>query len=162
MSSIRVHVSATVGSEIHAPRTSGGAEPERLTGQGRAGWPVGWGQVDQSLTYDGRQAEALVLMCEPAVAGVEITARPIALLRLTDEHPDVLCVASDACFDELASELDLRRWHADVSAWATALDRLSPGHAGSPTEYGSRQEAEHLLDETHRMYLRLTGCMDEV
>lgn len=103
MSSIRVHVSATVGSEIHAPRTSGGAEPERLTGQGRAGWPVGWGQVDQSLTYDGRQAEALVLMCEPAVAGVEITARPIALLRLTDEHPDVLCVASDACFDELAS-----------------------------------------------------------
>ena len=162
MSSVCVHVSATVGSEIRAPGAPGGTSHEPAPGQGRVGWPVGWGQIDQSLTSDGHEAEALVLMCEPALAGADLTVRPVALLRLTEHEGEVLCVAGDTCFTELTNEMDLVRWQADVQVWATALDRLSPGHEGNPTEYGSRKEAELLLDDAHRRYLRLTGCIDEV
>lgn len=159
MSKLVVHVSSTVGSAIH--EDTGG--PAVVNG-GRtdlwAGWPVGWGRAEKTLTPDGREAEALVLMREPALPGVEVTARPVAVLHVGGDEPgdEILCVAEEQCFSGLTDRKDLPHWHADPDVWASALDRMLPGHAHQVVGCSSAVEADHLVDELHRAYLRSTGC----
>jgi inorganic pyrophosphatase len=164
MSKIRVHISSTVGSPIHETPGAGlpvlRSTPERAD-QGRSGWPVGWGRVDQTLTEDGREIEALVLMSEPALAGMDVDAWPVAVLQLTDPATDeLLCVQEDENFMDLVDEADLPRWNAAPGTWAAALDRMDPNHAHVVAGCRSRAEANHLADEARQSYLRSTGCLD--
>lgn len=159
MPRIMVHVSSTVGSTIRGSDADGW---ERDLGHDRDGWPVGWGHIDQTLLEDGGQAEALVLMREPALAGVDVAAWPVAVLHLAGGDPDeVLCVAEEGCFTRLVDETDLEPWHAGAELWAAALDRLAPDHRHRPVECGSRAEAEHIVEDARWAYLRSTGCLDE-
>ncbi|MEU9762627.1 hypothetical protein AB0D98_23425 [Streptomyces sp. NPDC047987] len=63
-------------------------------------------------------------------------------------------------FVDLVDATDLRRWHAQSSAWATALGRFSPGTAYRVTGCGSRREADQLVSDARPAYLRLTGCLE--
>lgn len=87
----------------------------------------------------------------------------MALLHLNDGRRDVdevLCVADAEPFVDLVDATDLRRWHAEPDAWATALGRLSPGTAYRGTGCGSRREADRLVAEARHAYLRLPGCLE--
>lgn len=161
MPKIMVHVSSTVASDIHRGLSSERASGDLEAPHEASGWPVGWGHVEQTLAPDGAEAEALVLMAEPALAGQDVEAWPVAVLHMTGDDPDeVLCVAEQEDFVDLADETDLFRWHATGEAWAAALDRLVPDHVHRYTSIGSRGEAEHLIKEVRENYLRSTGCLD--
>lgn len=162
MPKILVHVSSTVGSTIHEEAAGAAARFESEPGHGRGGWPVGWGHVDQTLTEDGGETEALVLMREPALPDTDVRAWPVAVLHLGGDAPsdELLCVAEDECFRSLSDVTDLPRWHADPDAWAAAFERMSPGHARQVTGCSSTAEAIHLVDDAYRAYLRSTGCLE--
>jgi hypothetical protein len=67
-------------------------------------------------------------------------------------------VAEEQCFSALTDRKDLPHWHADPDAWASVLDRMLPGHAHQVVGCSSAVEADHLVDEVYRAYLRSTGC----
>jgi len=104
-----------------------------------------------------------VLMPEPALPGVEVQARPVAMLHLVGpdrETEELVCVSDNVCFDDLVDVSDLPRWHADPAAWAAALQRLSPGSPGVVVGCGQRAEAERWLAEAQDEFIRLTGCLE--
>ncbi|MFF9401641.1 inorganic diphosphatase [Streptomyces sp. NPDC014744] len=177
MSRITVEVESTIGSSIGSSigsfrgssvgSSSGFSPPDVSDGPeasgGADGWPVGEGRVEDTLDPDGRSVRTLVLMREPARSGDEVAAWPVALLHLNDGRHDmdeVLCVAEAEPFIDLVDATDLRRWHAEPDVWATALGRLSPGTAYRVTGCGSRREADQLVSDARRAYLRLTGCLE--
>lgn len=88
MSTFTVSVHRTAGA---GPGSSHGD----LTGR-MSGYALGSGTIDDALGPDGRQIEALVLMREPALPAVVVTAYPIGLLHLRldgAEHEVVLGLA---------------------------------------------------------------------
>jgi inorganic pyrophosphatase len=151
MSRVIIHVDATAGSSIG-----------RGSGAGREDWPVGFGEVHNTLTEDGQPAEALVLMREPALPGRDVVSWPVAVLHLRGDRPHdtFLCVSEDQAFIDLADLADLPRWHAAADVWLAVLDRLDPRHAHRVTACGPKVEAEHLLAEAQHDYLLLTGCLE--
>ncbi|MFG3065005.1 inorganic diphosphatase [Streptomyces sp. NPDC048231] len=164
MPKIAITVDATVASSIRCDEEIAGPsaylEPEA---HGTAGWPVGHGSVVNTLGDDGRPLEALVLMCEPALPGDALQARPVATLRLSTPGRavnEVLCVAEAPCFGDLADSRDLPRWHAEPGAWAEALARLTPGRTYRVAGCGPARETEELLSAARQCYLRFTGCLE--
>ncbi|MFE0546038.1 inorganic diphosphatase [Streptomyces sp. NPDC058891] len=164
MPKIAITVDATVASSIRCDEEIAGPsaylEPEA---HGTAGWPVGHGSVVNTLGDDGRPLEALVLMCEPALPGDALQAWPVATLHLSTPGRavnEVLCVAEAPCFGDLADSRDLPRWHAEPSAWAEALARLTPGRTYRVAGCGPARETEELLSAARQCYLRLTGCLE--
>ncbi|MFS0717302.1 inorganic diphosphatase [Arthrobacter sp. 1P04PC] len=161
MSKLVVHVISTVGSAIRE-------EPDGPTAIARGktdlrdGWPVGWGRVEKTLTGNGGEAQALVLMREPALPGVDVLARPVAVLHLGGDDPvdEILCVAEEKCFSHLTDRTDLPQWHAEPEAWASALDRMLPGARHPVVGCSPTLEADHLVDEVCAAYLRATGWVD--
>ncbi|GHE15858.1 inorganic diphosphatase [Streptomyces alanosinicus] len=159
MPRITIDIDATVSSTI---RTSDDGASGRLTS---GGWPVGHGRVLDTLDTDGAPLDALVLMSEPALAGVTVPAWPLGVLHRigTESEPAVpmlLCVAEDPSFIDLADAGDLPRWHAEGDAWAAVLARLQHRAVGKVTDCGTRAEAEHLISDAHHAYERLTGCLE--
>ncbi|TFV29702.1 hypothetical protein E4K10_49390 [Streptomyces sp. T1317-0309] len=163
MPKIAITVDATVASSIRCdeeiaglPRTSSRRRTEQRAG-------LGHGSVVNTLGDDGRPLEALVLMCEPALPGDALQARPVATLHLSTPGRavnEVLCVAEAPCFGDLADSRDLPRWHAEPGAWAEALARLTPGRTYRVAGCGPARETEELLSAARQCYLRLTGCLE--
>lgn len=119
--------------------------------------------MPDTLGEGARPVEALVLMRDPAVPGAAVPARPVAVLHLAAQgnpEDEVLCVAGDPCFADLADTRDLPRWHAGPDAWAAVLARLSPQPAYEVTGCGSREEAEQLVADARHTYERLTGSLE--
>jgi inorganic pyrophosphatase len=163
MSRITIAVDSTIGSGIGMPGEATEPTPQRPCPPGASGWPVGRGRVPDTLDEDGQVVEALVLMGEPALPGVEVRARPVAMLHLAgQDHPveEVVCVAEAPYFADLADVPDLARWNAEPEAWVAALDHLSPGADHTVTGWGRREEAECCLAETQHLFLQLTGCLE--
>ncbi|MET7774997.1 inorganic diphosphatase [Streptomyces mirabilis] len=161
MPRITVTVRSTVGSTMGRQDDAAHAEPEPPGHLG--GWPVGQGSVPDTLGEDGRPVEALVLMQEPALPGDDVAAWPVAVLHVVDgdrRTDELLCIAETECFVDLVDVADLGRWHAEPTAWATALARLSPGSTPHVTDCGSRAEAEHLVEQTRHACQLLTGCLE--
>ncbi|HWF68536.1 MAG TPA: inorganic diphosphatase, partial [Mycobacterium sp.] len=58
-------------------------------------YPTDYGFIDDTLGEDGDPLDILLLLPEPLFPGVGLTARPVAMFRMTDEHggdDKVLCV----------------------------------------------------------------------
>jgi inorganic pyrophosphatase len=151
MSRVIIHVDATVGSPIGKGSSAH-----------REHWPVGWGTVRDTLADDGRPAEAMVLMREPALPGCDVVSRPIAVLHLKTDppHDAFLCVSTDKVFVDLDDLADLSRWHAAAEVWLAALDRLDPDHPHRVGACGPKDEADRLLTDVQHEYFLLTGCLE--
>lgn len=123
---------------------------------------IGWGFVPGTLTRDAEEAEALVIMHEPAHPGIDVEAQPVAVLHLTGEvaRDEFLCVADDPSYASLLQSPSLIPPIGSARPWADALTRLAPRSVTCADRWGSREEAESLLDEANRTYLRLTGCLE--
>jgi inorganic pyrophosphatase len=93
---------------------------------------VARGYVPLTLTDDGEEAEAVVVMRKTGSSPPEeVQARPVALLSLEDE---------DA-------------WHAAVLCVADNLQAAG-------TESTSPRQVQAVLDEAFDAYLHFTGCPD--
>ena len=58
-------------------------------------YPTDYGFIEETLGEDGDPLDILLLLPEPLFPGVGLTARPVAMFRMTDEHggdDKVLCV----------------------------------------------------------------------
>jgi inorganic pyrophosphatase len=150
MSQITVTVRRTAGSGSGA---SHGDVEGRMTGRA-----LGLGNVPDTFTEDARPLDALVLMSEPALLGLSLTARPVGLLHLEIDGAvcdEVLC----------AGERDARALgdlaHPESNEpLCEAVRRLHPNHwcvvrGGQDTEH-----AEQVLDQARGHYQRLTGALD--
>jgi inorganic pyrophosphatase len=155
MSRIVISVHSTVGSHIGRPDGDGSAVSDN--------WPIGHGCVRDTLGEDGRPVEALVLMEEPALPGVEVPARPIAVLHLTDAAHTVnemFCVSDSPRFIDLTDVSDMTRWRAEPDAWVSALARLVPGMMPQVTICEARTAADRLLEEARHDFLAAGGCLE--
>jgi inorganic pyrophosphatase len=95
--------------------------------------------------------------------GVEVLARPIAVLHLTDAaHTinEVLCVADSQRFIDLTDVSDMTRWRAEPDAWVSALARLVPGMMPQVTTCEARTAADRLLEETRHDFPAASGCLE--
>ena len=115
-----------------------------------------------TLTRDAEEAEALVVMHEPALPGIDVEAQPVAVLHLTGgiARDEFLCVADDPSYAALLQNPSLIPPIGSARPWADALTRLAPRSVTCADGWGTREEAESLLDEANRSYLRLTGCLE--
>jgi hypothetical protein len=155
MSHVTVRISSTIGA-------SAAAEANPWIRQAGPGTAIGWGHVVDTLGPDGGEAEALVVMHEPALAGVDVTVEPVAVLHLSDEsdQTELLCVADDPNLTALIDAEGILPSDGPMQAWSEALARLASRPVGLSRPYGSRVEAEHLLEEEREAYLRSTGCLE--
>jgi inorganic pyrophosphatase len=122
---------------------------------------IGWGHVTDTLTDDGDGVEALVVMHEPALPGLEVTAHPVAVLHVADGPPrdELLCVADEPSFAGLLDDPRLLP-PSPVDPWAHALTRLTSRQVTVDGPCGSRDEAEHVLRDAQVDYLRSTGSLE--
>ncbi len=90
------------------------------------GYPADYGFIDDTLGEDGDPLDALVLLPQPVLPGVIVTARPVGMLHMTDEaggDDKVLCVpANDPRWDDVIDIEDVPRtnWRtSDTSSCTT-------------------------------------------
>ncbi|MFE2373832.1 inorganic diphosphatase [Streptomyces sp. NPDC059398] len=127
------------------------------------GCAVGEGWLEGSLDEDGEPADALVLLDEPALPGLTVPARPIALAHLTvDGTPNdtLLCVAADqARFDEITDIRTLESWHANETTLADVLQRFGPTHDWQVRGIDGPLAAEEFVSTARHNFERLTGSL---
>ncbi len=79
--------------------------------------------IEDSLGEGGDPFDALVLLPEPVLPGVIITARPRGLLQMTDKaggDDKVLCVpATDPRWDHITEIVDVRSFELEAKTCAT-------------------------------------------
>lgn len=51
-------------------------------------YPADYGFIENTLGKDGDPLDVLVLLTEPTFPGVQLTARPVGVFDMTDEHGD--------------------------------------------------------------------------
>ncbi|MGQ4511532.1 inorganic diphosphatase [Streptomyces sp. DW26H14] len=167
MPAVPVSIDATTGSSIGPDEDEDLHEHEDLPPVSPAarahGWPVGHGQLLDTLHTDGFPLQALVLMQEPALSGAQVEVRPLGVLYLADGgqvQDAVLGVADVPALGAMVDSSDMKAWHATPGAWMSALGRLDRSHDCRLRGSGSQADAERLIARAHREYLRLTGCLE--
>lgn len=156
MPRITIVVDATAGSRVGRASAVGHSIFART--HQADGWPIGWGQVADTIGEDGRPLSALVLMTEPALPG-RVPAWPVGLIQIEDHAPTprarsiriasartiVTCVEEAAPFLDLIDLAHPTGWHAEADDWLAALRHLQPHLPRHARTYGSRADAEALI-----------------
>lgn len=120
-------------------------------------YPADYGFVPDTLAEDGDPIDALVLVSEPTFPRCLVTARPIGVLWMSDEHgPDakLLCVPDpDPRFADIVDIGDLDQhllreiWH-----FFDVYKTLEPGKFTSIRGWGGVDEARQALQEALDRY----------
>jgi inorganic pyrophosphatase len=110
-------------------------------------YPTDYGFIDDTLGEDGDPLDALVLLPEPLFPGVALTARPVAMFRMTDEHggdDKVLCVpAGDLRWDHIKDIDDVPPFELDViKHFFSQYKALEPGKYVKTADWVGRADAE--------------------
>jgi inorganic pyrophosphatase len=120
-------------------------------------YPADYGFVPDTLAEDGDPIDAMVLVSEPTFPGCLVSARPIGVFWMSDEHgPDakLLCVPDrDPRFAGMADIGDLDQfllkeiWH-----FFDVYKTLEPGKSTNTRGWGGVIEARQALDEAFDRY----------
>jgi len=110
-------------------------------------YPTDYGFIDDTLGEDGDPLDILLLLPEPLFPGVGLTARPVAMFRMTDEHggdDKVLCVpAGDHRWDHIQDIGDVPEFELDViKHFFSQYKALEPGKYVKTADWVGRAEAE--------------------
>jgi inorganic pyrophosphatase len=110
-------------------------------------YPTDYGFIDDTLGEDGDPLDILLLLPEPLFPGVGLTARPVAMFRMTDEHggdDKVLCVpAGDHRWDHIQDIGDVPEYELDViKHFFSQYKALEPGKYVKTADWVGRAEAE--------------------
>jgi hypothetical protein len=150
MSTITVSVHRTAGA---GPGSAHGDLTQRMSG-----YALGSGTITDTLGPDGRQVEALVLLREPALPGIEVTACPVKLLHLHLDgaaHPVVLCLLPD---QDPAPLGDLSHPAANEPL-CEAVHCLHGEHVCVVLDSQDAACAEAILDRARAEFRALTGAL---
>lgn len=124
------------------------------------GYPADYGYVPQTLCKDGDPLDALVIIDEPLIHGVALSARPIGVLYMVDDGEDdekLICVASkDVTKSQVQSVEDLgpnfkpmiEHFYKNYKAWKNDWK-------GSPVSFngwGNAEDAKKVITESIDRY----------
>jgi inorganic pyrophosphatase len=110
-------------------------------------YPADYGFIEDSLGDDGDPLDALVLLPEPVLPGVIITARPVGMLQMADEaggDDKVLCVpATDPRWDHITDIADLSPSELEaIQHFFAHYKELEPGKHVEAGDWANREAAE--------------------
>ena len=122
-------------------------------------YPADYGYIDDTLADDGDPLDALVLLDEPTFPGVSVTIRPIGLFRMDDEngHDDKVIAVPDGDprWAEIRDIDDIPSATRDqIAHFFTHYKDLEPGKFVTVHGFGSRRDAEVLVQEAERAFRR--------
>jgi hypothetical protein len=150
MSSFAVSVHRTAGA---GPGTAHGDPVGRMSG-----YALGSGTIEDTLGPDGHQIEALVLMREPALPAVEVTAVPIGLLHLLLDHADHPVVLGLAPGQDPSPLGDVTH-PALNQPLCEAIHRLHAGHTCVVMCEDDARAAADVLEHARADFRALTGAL---
>jgi inorganic pyrophosphatase len=118
-------------------------------------YPADNGFIPDTQAEDSDPLDAMVLLGEPAFPGVEVTARPIAVFWMSDEHgPDatILAVpARDPRYDHMRDLADVPpHLLAEVSHFFDVNKELEPGKSTDIRGWQDRDAAEAVITQALR------------
>jgi inorganic pyrophosphatase len=110
-------------------------------------YPADYGFIPGTLAEDGDPLDAMVLLGEPAFPGTYVTARPVAVFWMHDEHgPDakILAVpARDPRYRDLQDLPDIpAHLLAEISQFFDVYKELEPGKSTDIRGWQDRAAAE--------------------
>jgi inorganic pyrophosphatase len=110
-------------------------------------YPVDYGFIPGTLAEDGEPLDAMVLLGESAFPGTYVTARPVAVFWMHDEHgPDakILAVpARDPRYRQLRDLPDIpAHLLAEISQFFDVYKELEPGKSTDVRGWQDRDAAE--------------------
>jgi inorganic pyrophosphatase len=116
-------------------------------------YPLDYGFVPETLAEDGDPLDAMVILAEPAFPGCAITARPVGVFWMTDEHgPDakILAVpARDPRYAGMRELTDVPEYLRDeISHFFDIYKELEPGKGTDVRGWQGRQAAEDVIAES--------------
>ena len=118
-------------------------------------YPADYGFIPDTLAEDSDPLDAMVLLGEPAFPGAQVTARPIAVFWMSDEHgPDakILAVpAHDPRYDHLCDLADVPpHLLAEISHFFDVYEELEPGKSTDIRGWQDRNAAEAVITQALR------------
>jgi inorganic pyrophosphatase len=110
-------------------------------------YPADYGSIEDSLGDDGDPLDALVLLPEPVLPGVIITARPVGMFRMADEaggDDKVLCVpATDPRWDHMTDIADVPPFELEaIKRFFAHYKEVEPGKHVEAGDWANREAAE--------------------
>lgn len=110
-------------------------------------YPADYGFVTGTLAEDGDPLDVLVLLSEPTFPGCEVTARPVGVFWMLDEHgPDAKILAIPAHDPRYLEVQDLgdvpEHVLAEISHFFDVYKELEPGKATDVRGWQGRKAAE--------------------
>ena len=120
-------------------------------------YPADYGFVLDTLAEDGDPIDALVLVNEPTFPGCQVSARPVAVFWMVDEHgPDakLLCVpAGDARFDHVTDIEDVPGHQLkEIEHFFEVYKDLEAGKSTSTRGWGDAAEAKSALEDARARF----------
>ena len=117
------------------------------------GYPADYGYIEGTLGQDGDPLDALVLDDEPVFPGCQISARPVALFVMTDEHgPDakVICVPADIRYDKIRDLNDIDQWKTlEIQHFFANYKSIEPGkHVDPDVSWAGLAAAEQEITDS--------------
>ena len=111
-------------------------------------YPLDYGFIPQTLAEDGDPLDVMVLLGEPTFPGCAITARPVGVFWMHDEHgPDAKILAVPACDPRYADVQDLsdvpEHLRGEIGHFFDIYKELEPGKGTDVRGWQDRAAAEH-------------------
>ena len=121
-------------------------------------YPTDYGLIPETLSLDGDELDALVMVEEPTFPGCLVVARPIGVLLMADEKGEdakILAVPeSDPRFDSIKELSDLApHWLREIENFFASYKRLED----RDTElkgWDGRDAAWRIIEEARSLYHR--------
>jgi inorganic pyrophosphatase len=110
-------------------------------------YPTNYGFIEHTLGEDGDPLDALLLLPEPVLPGVVVSARPVGMFQMTDEHggdDKVLCVpAGDPRWDHIKDVGDVPSFElAEIKHFFEHYKDLEPDKYVQAADWVGREAAE--------------------
>lgn len=120
-------------------------------------YPADYGFVPETLAEDGDPIDAMVLVAEPTFPGCQVSARPVGVFWMDDEHgPDakLLCVpAADARLDHVRDIGDISTHQLkEIEHFFDVYKDLEHGKSTSTRGWGDASQARLALQDAYARY----------
>ena len=123
-------------------------------------FPGDYGLIPQTYFEDGDALDVLVLISEPTFPGCILSARPIGILKMSDEKgadDKILAVASkDPFFMQVYSVKDIYQHHLEeIAEFFRTYKGLEYGKNTEVLGWGSKDDAFECITKSMRLYKKL-------
>ena len=122
-------------------------------------YPGDYGSIPQTLCGDGDPVDALVLVTESHYPGIVIPARPVALIKMTDEKgrdDKVLCVPEKKIDPRFNGMKDLKdipdHIIKEITHFFMHMKELEPGKWTKIEKWENSKKAKKFIEESIMLY----------